>query len=381
MTCLREASTVGDVKKLPTGIERRPGGYLARVYDARTGRRISKTWPTLNAARAWQGDVARAIRLGERTAHSAPTLHAAAAELVTGMQTGAITSRGGRPYRASVQRKYAQLLARYVLDDLGGHSLSDITHAMLLDHAERLRARGLAPATVRRAFDPLRVILRRAHARGLITHNPALGLSLPTGEVNPRLRAADPALAAELVAAHQDARDRALWATAFYGGLRLGELRALRWRHIDLAGQRIRVEDAMDDKGEITPPKTRAGVRTIPITPHARRPLVTLRGDAIPDPDAFVFGESDGRPLVYTSARKRAAATYRASDLEAWTLHEARHSCISIWAAAIRNPKRVQTLAGHASIVMTLDRYGKALGIGDDETIDEVSAFLDAHGG
>jgi hypothetical protein len=29
---------------------------------------------------------------------------------------------------------------------------------------------------------------------------------------------------------------------------------------------------------------------------------------------------------------------------------------IAIWAQAIANPKRVQALAGHASITMTLDR-------------------------
>ena len=40
----------------------------------------------------------------------------------------------------------------------------DITHAMLLDNAERLRARELEPAAVRRAFDPLRVIWCRAIA-------------------------------------------------------------------------------------------------------------------------------------------------------------------------------------------------------------------------
>jgi integrase len=40
------------------------------------------------------------------------------------------------------------------------------------------------------------------------------------------------------------------------------------------------------------------------------------------------------------------------------TLHEARHACITIWAQAIANPKRVQALAGHASITMTLQLLG-----------------------
>ena len=94
-----------------------------------------------------------------------------------------------------------------------------------------------------------------------------------------------------------------------------------------------------------------------------------------------MFAEFDGRPLVYRTAIRRSAAAYTAAGLENWTLHEARHSCISIWAAAIRNPKRVQVMAGHASIVMTLDRYGKLLRIGDDEAAAEIAAFIDSHGG
>jgi hypothetical protein len=44
-------------------------------------------------------------------------------------------------------------------------------------------------------------------------------------------------------------------------------------------------------------------------------------------------------------------------------------------------PEKVQALAGHASIVMTLDRYAKELGIDDDQTSAEVAAFLESHAG
>lgn len=184
-----------------------------------------------------------------------------------------------------------------------------------------------------------------------------------------------------MVAAHTEVRDRALWAVAFYAGLRLGELRALRWRHIDLTGQRISVEQAMDDKDALGPPKTKAGTRSLPVTPHLRRPLLALLAGTIPQPEGWVFVEPDGRPLVYRSAIRRSATAYKAAGLDNWTLHEARRSCISIWAAAVRNPKKVQTLAGHASIVMTLDRYGKELGIDDDQTSAEITAYIDRHGG
>jgi integrase len=55
-----------------------------------------------------------------------------------------------------------------------------------------------------------------------------------------RDRYASPEEAAVLIATVPE-RDRPLWATAMYAGLRRGELRALRWQDVDLASGVIRV--------------------------------------------------------------------------------------------------------------------------------------------
>ena len=322
-----------------------------------------------------------AIRKGEVRVTVAPTLRDACADLVDGMRSGAIPARGGHPYRAAVVRKYESTLRTYVLDDLGARRVNDITHVDLLDHADRLRARGLAPNTVRRAFDPLRVVMRRAVQRGWIGANPCAGLDLPTGMVKPRERVLDPAEIAQMIDALTDIRDRALWAAAFHAGMRFGELRALRWEHVDLPASRLHVRESMDDKKAITPPKTKAGVRTLPITLHLRKPLLALRAERDGDPAAFVFGDAKGRPFANYSTTRKAHKQWLAAGLDPVTLHEARHACITIWAQAIANPKRVQALAGHASITMTLDRYGKHMALGTDEAAAEVTRFLEQHGG
>jgi integrase len=355
--------------------------WQALIYDARTGRKRRKHHRTLAEARAWRQDAQRAIRRGELRLTEAPTLRDAAAELIDGMASGAIPARGGQPYRASVIRKYEGILERYVLDDLGARRLNAITHLDLLDHAERLRARGYAPNTVRRAFDPMRVVMRRAVQRGWIGANPCVGLELPTGMVRPRDRVLDPSEIAEMLDALVETRDRALWAAAFHAGMRFGELRALRWEYVDLAQSRLHVLEAMDDRQAITAPKTKAGMRVLPITLHLRKPLLALRAECDGNPAAFVFGEPNGKPFAHTSVTRRARKTWLAVGLDPVTLHEARHACITIWAQAIANPKRVQALAGHASITMTLDRYGKHMNLGADETAAEVTRFLEKHGG
>jgi len=53
--------------------------------------------------------------------------------------------------------------------------------------------------------------------------------------------------------------DQALWATAFYAGLRRGELRALRIQDVDLSAGVIRVERSWDDEEGPIVPKSIAG--------------------------------------------------------------------------------------------------------------------------
>lgn len=109
---------------------------------------------------------------------------------------------------------------------------------------------------------PLRVIFRRALDDGVVVVNPCERLPLPSVEGR-RERIAPPEEAAQLLAA-LPLRDRALYGTAFFAGLRMGELRALRWEHVDLAAGLV-LEGAMDERGTLIAPKSRAGRRRVPI--------------------------------------------------------------------------------------------------------------------
>jgi integrase len=161
------------------------------------------------------------------------TLGQAADEWLEGTKKGTITKRNGQRYKPSTIRGYDQALRDFVRPAFGGARLGDVQRIDLQEFADRLRADGLDASTIRNAIAPLRVIFRRAVARGVVAVNPTSGLELPAPE-GKRDRIADADEASRLLAALPEA-DRAVWATALYAGLRRGELLALRWEHVDLA--------------------------------------------------------------------------------------------------------------------------------------------------
>jgi Phage integrase family len=87
-----------------------------------------------------------------------------------------------------------------------------------------------------------------------------------------------------------------------------------------------------------------------------------------------VFGE-DGRPFAYEPALARAREAWEAKQLEPLGLHEARHTAASVMIAAGVNVKALSEFLGHASITITLDRYGHLL----PGSIAEAATLLDAY--
>jgi len=270
--------------------DRRPSTVEAEVYDARSRRKIRKTFATLAAAKGWRADALGALRRGAMRAPSPVTVRQAAQTWLEGARAGTIRARGGDPYKPSVLRGYSGALESRVLPELGARRLADLTRLDVQDFADSLLAEGLDPSSVRNALMPLRAICRRALSRGDLTVNPTAAIELPAVRGR-RERFASADEAARLIAAVPKS-DRALWATGFYAGLRRGELQALRWDDVDLAKGTLRVEQAWDEKERVyLEPRSAAGRRTVPVAPALRDHL---------DEHMLATGRSSG--LVFEGA-------------------------------------------------------------------------------
>lgn len=347
--------------------------YRAAVWSASEGRLIRKTLPTLAAARSWRAEATTAVRRGALRAVPQVTVRQAADALLDGMAEGTVRNRSGDVYKPSVVRGYRAHLRRHVLPALGGMKLDAVRRADVQSLCNRLVADGASPSTVRNAIMPLRVLYRRALRSGQVTVSPLEHLELPAVR-GVRDRIASPTEAVSLVAA-LPADDRAVWATALYAGLRLGELKALRVDDIDLDGGLISVERSWDVKEGPIEPKSRSGRRRVPIAEALRTHLAEhiLRSGRR---DGLVFGRSATLPFAHVTLRDRAHRAWREAGLEPIGLHECRHTFASMCIAAGVNARGLMGYLGHSSIQMTFDRYGHLMPGNESEAAELLDRYL-----
>ena len=346
--------------------------YQASVWSARESKRTRKTFATLVEARAWRSETQTGVRRGTLRAPAHTTVAEAADELVAGMKSARVRTRSGDPYKPSAIRSYEAALRDHIVPRFGRTRLADVQHRDVQRIADDLLAEGRDPSTIRNALMPLRVIFRRAVEDGDLAVNPCTHLRLPAVRGR-RERIASPEEAQLLLAALPE-RDRPIWATALYAGLRRGELMALRWADVDLANGVIRVARAYDEKARVEiEPKSRAGRRAVPIVGALRDILVAHKARQA-RPDGLVFGGD--APFQPSNVWRRAQRAWKRAGLEPIGLHEARHTFASVLIAAGVNAKAITTFMGHASIQTTYDLYGKLMPGSEAEAAALVDAFL-----
>ena len=369
-------------------------GYEAWVYLPREGRKVRKTFGRKSEAKVWRADALRAASRNDlsSTARDARTLASALAEFIDGMKGGTVRPKGRDAYKPNTIRSYERALRVHIAPSAVGRiKVADVQRRDLQLLADELLASGLVVGTVSNVFNPIQAFYRRAVHRGDLAVNPAEGIDLPSGGSQHPARIASAAEAAALLGALALV-DRPVWATAFYAGLRRGELQALRCCDLDFEANLIRVERGWDQEEGVIDPKSRSGRRAVPMLANLRRYLeadlkrtgrtgADLVFGRAPD-TAFVSSTIDNRAKNAWSAfndreQKGAAATGRDPEpLRPITLHECRHTFASLLIDSGANPKAIQTFMGHSKIQTTFDIYGHLLPGSHDEVRERMNAYL-----
>lgn len=364
-------------------------GYRAVVYDRAAGRRRNGPWgPSLAEARSWRIDAQSKLKRGALSGMPGLTLRAVADKWLEEAATGRIRSSSGKTYKPSTLRSYRSSLQLHVLEPLGGVKIGQLRRRDVQGLVDRLSAT-LDGSTVRNAIMPLRVICRYGLVRDLVAVSPCEGLELPaasgrrfafTEEGTKREQIATVEEADELIAALPTLSDQAIWATAFYTGLRRGELRGLFRDDVDLESKVIHVRRGWDMReGEIDT-KTDTSKRDLPIL----RKLTDVLDPYFAGHDGREFSfpgygrwGRDYGPFSADALLKRCRRTWIAAGLEPIGLHEARHTFASLMIDAGLPIAKVSRRMGHSSISVTERTYYWLLPEAYEEERDTMNAYLE----
>lgn len=244
---------------------------------------------------------------------------------------------------------------------IGEKTLAELTTADVIKFRDDMRNAGAGIVTTRRVLGTLSRTLKHGIETNKVGVNVAKGVRVIGKRDEGSERVTPPskmALAAILNLAQTPIDLRIRFAAAT--GLRASEQWALRWAHIDLENGHVSVETRVDAYGEFDTTKSGAGRRTVPIGKAIIDQLKTWKASSKHNGfDDFVFTDSRGGFIRHTNFMKRdwkpLIAKTNAPDI-GW--HALRHYAISTWIEAGLSPKAVQTLAGHASYAITMNRYG-----------------------
>lgn len=129
--------------------------WQAQVWSRRDRKRITKTFPTLSAAKGWRRDALTALERGTIRAPTPTTVREAAEAYVAGMRDGTIRTREGDVFKPWTIRSYEKALRLRVLPALGDLRLSDLRPMNVQDFADQLLADGHSPSTTAATLSPL----------------------------------------------------------------------------------------------------------------------------------------------------------------------------------------------------------------------------------
>jgi integrase len=152
--------------------------------------------------------------------------------------------------------------------------------------------------------------------------------------------------------------------------MRLGELLAMKWSNIDWHRSQYFVREGLY-KGRFVEPKSTSSKRAMNLPQTLLEALRTYKarqsekrlqvGETYQDHD-LLFCTALGTPLDRGNVVKREfSPVLRQAGLRRIRFHDLRHTFATLLIDQGESPKYIQAQLGHASIQVTMDRYGHLL--------------------
>ena len=268
--------------------------------------------------------------------------------------------RRARKVRANTATCYRAMI-KHANEQFGGKPLAKITRADVEAMLHQLDDKGRSHRTISLALFVVKAILTDAVDEGLIVRNVATRIEpfgKPAAEREPLTRNDLAKLQTHL------SKDRlaAVWMLTL-AGLRRSEVLGLTWQDIDLAAGTLSITKAVvpDDGGRRnapTPPKTRRGLRTLPLPRDLLLALRELRQTQLAEWGAehvrtgWLAIDEAGRPYRPEEWSDLWKDHCKAAGVRPVTLHAARHTSVTTLRDAGVPDHVVAAWHGHDESVM-----------------------------
>lgn len=307
-----------------------------------------------------------------------------------------------RGLKQSTRTNYRYMWERFAKETIGKMALYTVKKFDILNYYYDLADHGLKVGTLEIMHKMIHPTFQMAVDDGYIRLNPADGCM---GEIRKSLdhtRQKRHALTIEqqrtFIRFTQESKAHGQWLPLFITllgtGLRIGEALGLRWEDVDFEKGIIsvnhhltyRVQDAGNCEFHVTTPKTRNGVREIPLLPEVRDALLQEKEIQVQNRwrckvkvdgyKNFIFINSHGNvntPACVNRAIRRICDAYNRLEVEKamkekrpqillpyFSCHSLRHTFCTRLCENESDIKVIQEVMGHGNIRVTMDIYVEA---------------------
>ncbi|UZF57079.1 site-specific integrase [Gordonia polyisoprenivorans] len=342
----------------PSKLDGQGKRWRARYVD-HDGKEVARRFTRKTDAQTWLNNITSSLVTGSYIAPGAgkATIRQLHEQWVTTQAGVKATTKATREttWRTHVEPYWADTAVGDIEKSAVGTWISQMSDA------------NTSAATIENAVSVLRLICAMAVDEKRIVRNPCADLKLPAREHSNRAYLTHQQV--NDLAAEIGDRYRPLVLFLAYTGLRFGEAVGLQAGDIDIDRRRVHVKRSITEvSGKLVTSTTKTRkTRTVPYPDFLDADLRNaITGKAAHEP---VFTSPAGGVLRIASFRTRhftpAVNRLRGIDDDGKpttnypkaTMHDLRHSAVSLAISAGANVKAVQTMVGHASAAMTLDTY------------------------
>ncbi len=294
---------------------------------------------------------------------------------------------------------YEQAYGLYIKPTFGEFKLKDIRSEMIQALINQLFQQGKSRSRINIVYVIFLGMYKKAVALNMVNRNPVNAVEFPKNKIKNKLRVMTVEEQATFLQYAQGRNYYDIYLLALSTGMRIGEILALRWSDVDFPNRTVTVNGTLvyissKDIRFIDTPKSLSSQREIPMLDQVFDMLTQrkLRQEQFqqelgekwkeePGLENLVFTYDAGGAYWDASVRTEIAKIVKTINndgmlFEKITPHTFRHTFATRGLENGIPPKVMQSILGHSSLAMTMDKYSHVLPNTKAKEMEKINSFF-----